>query len=148
MGRPRGRAHVALDERPLDAVADEVRRNRAAARSGAREVARLVGGGGSITSTEYLSLVDRVSALSGSLTTNSGVLLMNALLAGQGIVVGPDLMFEAHLAHKRLRLILEDFPFEKTALYAVFPPARFTSVNRRAFVEFLAAALVRRRAVN
>lgn len=84
----------------------------------------------------------------GNLSTNSGVLLMNALLAGQGIVVGPDLMFEEHLAHKRLRLILEDFPFEKTALYAVFPPARFTSVNRRAFVEFLAAALVRRRAVN
>jgi len=83
--------------------------------------------------------------LPGNLSTNSGVLLMNALLAGQGIVVGPDLMFEEHLAKKRVRLILEAFPFETTALYAVFPPARFTSVNRRAFVEFLAAALERRK---
>lgn len=83
--------------------------------------------------------------LPGNLSTNSGVLLMNALLAGQGIVVGPDLMFEDHLAKKRVRLILEAFPFEKTALYAVFPPARFTSVNRRAFVDFLAAALDRRK---
>ena len=69
---------------------------------------------------------------------------MNALLDGQGIVVGPDLMFEEHLAKKRVRLILEAYPFESTALYAVFPPARFTSVNRRAFVDFLAAALGRR----
>ncbi len=83
--------------------------------------------------------------MSGNLSTNSGVLLMNALLAGQGIVVGPDLMFEDHLEKKRVRLILEAFPFETTALYAVFPPARFTSVNRRAFVEFLAAALERRK---
>ncbi len=83
--------------------------------------------------------------LPGNLSTNSGVLLMNALLAGQGIVVGPDLMFEEHLAKKRVRLILDAFPFEKTALYAVFPPARFTSVNRRAFVDFLAAALDRRK---
>ncbi len=87
----------------------------------------------------------RNAPLPGNLSTNSGVLLMNALLAGQGIVVGPDLMFEAHLARKQLRLILEAFPFEATGLYAVFPPARFTSVNRRAFVEFLAAALQRRR---
>ena len=83
--------------------------------------------------------------LPGNLSTNSGVLLMNALLAGQGIVVGPDLMFEAHLARRRLRVILQAYPFEATALYAVFPPARFTSVNRRVFVEFLAAGLARRR---
>ena len=83
--------------------------------------------------------------LPGNLSTNSGVLLINALLAGQGIVVGPELMFETHLARRQVRLMLESFSFEMTGLYAVFPPARFTSVNRRAFVDFLAAALEGRR---
>jgi len=80
-------------------------------------------------------------ALSGNLGTNSGVLLTNALLAGQGIVIGPDLMFEPYLKRRQVRVILDEYPLELSGLYAVFPPGRFASVNRKAFVDFLAAEL-------
>jgi DNA-binding transcriptional LysR family regulator len=80
-------------------------------------------------------------ALSGNLGTNSGVLLTQALLAGQGIVIGPDPMSEPWLKSRRLRVILEDHPLEHSGLYAVFPPGRYASVNRKAFVDFLALEL-------
>ncbi len=84
---------------------------------------------------------DKPAALSGNLSTNSGVLLINALLVGQGIVVGPDLMFEPYLKRRRVRVILDDFRLEPSGLYAVFPPGRFSSVNRRTLVDFLIAEL-------
>ena len=80
-------------------------------------------------------------ALSGSLSTNSGVLLMNALLAGQGIVIGPDLMFEPYLKKRQLHVVLEDESRAATGLYAVYPQGRYASVNRRALVDFLGEAL-------
>jgi DNA-binding transcriptional LysR family regulator len=83
----------------------------------------------------------RPVALTGSLSTNSGVLLINALLAGQGIVIGPDLMFEAYLKRRHLRVVLEDDTRESSGLYAVYPQGRFASVNRRALVDFLVAEL-------
>jgi DNA-binding transcriptional LysR family regulator len=82
--------------------------------------------------------------LSGSLSTNSGVLLMNALLSGQGIVIGPDLMFEPYLKLRQLRVVLEDEAREPTGLYAVYPQGRFASINRRAIVDFLSAELAGR----
>ncbi|MEQ1774294.1 MAG: LysR family transcriptional regulator [Burkholderiales bacterium] len=81
----------------------------------------------------------RAAATQVSLSTNSGVLLMHALLAGQGIVVGPELMFEPHLQQRELVVVLDAFP--ATALYAVFPPGRFPTAARKAFVAFLIAAL-------
>ncbi len=82
--------------------------------------------------------------LSGSLSTNSGVLLMHALVAGQGIVIGPDLMFEPHLKRRQLRVVLDAEMREPTGLYAVYPQGRYASVNRRALVDFLAAELARK----
>jgi DNA-binding transcriptional LysR family regulator len=79
--------------------------------------------------------------LSGNLSTNSGVLLIHALLAGQGIVVGPDFMFESYLKRGQLRVVLEDERPQPAGLYAVFPRQRFASVNRKAFVDFLAAEM-------
>jgi DNA-binding transcriptional LysR family regulator len=75
------------------------------------------------------------------LSTNSGVLLINALLGGQGIVIGPDLMFEPYIKRRQLRVILEDHAREPSGLYAVYPQGRFSSVNRLALVDFLIAEL-------
>jgi DNA-binding transcriptional LysR family regulator len=80
------------------------------------------------------------------LSTNSGVLLMNALLAGQGIVIGPDLMFEPYLKRRQLRVVLEDESRAASGLYAVYPQGRFASVNRRALVDFLSTELATARA--
>jgi DNA-binding transcriptional LysR family regulator len=81
----------------------------------------------------------RTAAMPANLSTNSGVLLMHALLAGQGIVVGPELMFEPHLQQRELVIVLDDY--KPTALSAVFPPGRFPTAVRKAFVEFLITAL-------
>ena len=83
----------------------------------------------------------KTALLAGNLATNSGVLLINALLAGQGIVVGPDLMFEDLLKQRRVRVVLRGQLAQPTGLYAVFPQTRFASVNRKVFVDFLLAAL-------
>jgi DNA-binding transcriptional LysR family regulator len=69
------------------------------------------------------------------------VLLMHALLAGQGIALGPDLMFEPYLRTRRIRVVLHDDVPGPTGLYAVFPPGRFPSASRLAFMDFLAAEL-------
>lgn len=81
------------------------------------------------------------AALPGSLSTNSGVLMMNALLDGQGIVIGPDLLFEPYLRRRRLQTVLEEPIQDGAGLYAVYPPGRFSPANRKAFVGYLVEGL-------
>jgi len=73
----------------------------------------------------------------GNFSTNSGVLLLHALLAGQGIAIGPDLMFEEHVSKQAVEVIFDNREASAEGLYAVFPPGRFASPGRTAFVEFL-----------
>lgn len=82
--------------------------------------------------------------LTGNLSTNSGVLLMHALLASQGIAIGPDIMFEPQVKKREVRVILADYAPEATGLYAVFPPGRFASAGRKAFMDFLVTNLQQR----
>lgn len=83
----------------------------------------------------------KATALTGNLSTNSGVLLMHALLGGQGIAIGPDLMFEPYVKQRQLRVLHDAAPAQVSGLYAVFPPGRFPSAGRTALVEFLIAEL-------
>jgi DNA-binding transcriptional LysR family regulator len=92
-------------------------------------------------SIQTVSVRRSAVGLTGNLGTNSGVLLLNALLAGQGIVIGPDLMFETHLKDGRLRVVLDGQAVMAAGLYAVFPPGRFPSASRRIFVDFLVSEL-------
>lgn len=87
---------------------------------------------------------DRAAVPQSSLSTNSGVLLLHALLAGQGIVVGPEIMFDPHLRTGKLQVVFD--AFKPTAIYAVFPPGRFPTARRQVFVDFLVAQM-RKRAV-
>lgn len=83
----------------------------------------------------------RRTPLSGNLSTNSGVLLMHALLAGQGVALGPDLMFESYLRTRRLRVLFPGEAPRVSGFYAVFPPGRFPAASRTAFLDFLRAEL-------
>ena len=76
-------------------------------------------------------------SVGGNFSTNSGVLLLHALLASQGIAIGPDLMFEKHVSSRAVEVIFENRDADAAGLYAVFPPGRFASPGRTAFVEFL-----------
>ena len=77
----------------------------------------------------------------GNFSTNSGVLLLHALLGGQGIAIGPDLMFEEHVTRQAVEVIFDSRESEAAGLFAVFPPGRFASPGRTAFVDFLSAQL-------
>lgn len=83
----------------------------------------------------------RPLALRGNFNTNSGVLLINALLAGQGIVTGPDLMFASYVRRGQVKVLFSEAGARDTALYALFPPGRFPTVSRTALVDFLIAEL-------
>lgn len=84
-----------------------------------------------------------VAAPTGTLNTNSSILLMNALLAGQGIALGPDLLFEPHIRRGAVRIVLDEPRARPTGLYAVSPPGRFPSPTRKAFVDALIDGLTR-----
>ncbi len=84
---------------------------------------------------------DPAVIVGGNFSTNSGVLLLHALLAGQGIAIGPDLMFEEHVSKQTVEVIFDDREADAAGLYAVFPPGRFASPGRTAFVDFLVGRL-------
>jgi len=85
--------------------------------------------------------------LTGNLSTNSGVLLMHALLAGQGIVIGPAIMVATHVARGAEQVMFDEVGPGKAALFALFPPGRFASAGRKAFVDFMIEHLTHGRPV-
>ena len=86
---------------------------------------------------------DSPVVVGGNFSTNSGVLLLHSLLAGQGIAIGPDLMFEEHVSNNAVEVIFDNREATAAGLYAVFPPGRFASPGRTAFVNFLIGHLGR-----
>jgi DNA-binding transcriptional LysR family regulator len=92
---------------------------------------------------EELGARTKPLTLSGNLSTNSGVLLLHALLAGQGILIGPDLMFEEHLRKGRIKALFVNVGGHVSGLYALFPPGRFPAASRTAFIDFLKGELAR-----
>ena len=51
--------------------------------------------------------------------------------------IGPELMFEEHVTSGAVQVIFENREASGEGLYAVFPPGRFASPGRTAFVNFL-----------
>jgi DNA-binding transcriptional LysR family regulator len=76
-------------------------------------------------------------AVSGNLRSNDGALLLNAVITGQGILFGPNFMFDEHIKSGRLVPTLTDFYNSSTALYAVYPSSKFVSPKLRVFIDFL-----------
>lgn len=76
-------------------------------------------------------------AVSGNLRSNDGALLLNAVLAEQGILFGPDFMFNEYLKSGKLEPTLTEFYKPSTALYAVYPYSKFVSSKLRVFIDFL-----------
>jgi DNA-binding transcriptional LysR family regulator len=50
-------------------------------------------------------------------------------------------MFEPYVKRRQLRVLPDVEPPHTFGLYAVFPPGRFPSASRKAFVDFLMAEL-------
>ena len=69
---------------------------------------------------------------------NDAGALLDAGLAGLGIVRLPRFMADPHLASGDLVALLQDWQTEPTSLYVAFPPSRHLSAKLRVFVDWVA----------
>lgn len=74
----------------------------------------------------------------GNLHSDTGNLLLNAALNGNGIVMAPTYMVRSALEQGRLHTVLDDYSPSSTGLYAVYPYSKLVSTKVRAFVDYLA----------
>ncbi len=74
----------------------------------------------------------------GNLRSDTGHMLMNAALNGNGIFIGPTFMIARALEEGQLETILDDYTVVTTGLYAVYPYSKLVSTKVRAFVDHIA----------
>jgi DNA-binding transcriptional LysR family regulator len=75
--------------------------------------------------------------VAGTLRSNNGYALRDAMLAGQGIAIMPLVFIHDELIQGDVVRLLEAFTASPIPVNAVYPSARSVSVRVRAFVEFL-----------
>lgn len=76
--------------------------------------------------------------VNGNLRSDTGNILMNAALNGNGIFIGPTFMIVSALEEGRLETVLDQYTLVTTGLYAVYPYSKLVSTKVRAFVDFIA----------
>ena len=76
--------------------------------------------------------------VNGNLRSDTGNILMNAALNGNGIFIGPTFMIVSALEEGRLETVLNQYTPVTTGLYAVYPYSKLVSTKVRAFVDFIA----------
>lgn len=79
----------------------------------------------------------------GNLVTNDGEIAVNWALEGHGIMMRAEWDIAHHLKSGKLVQVLSHFDTPDADIFAVYPQRHQHSVRVRAFVDFLAAALVR-----
>jgi DNA-binding transcriptional LysR family regulator len=79
----------------------------------------------------------------GPLRANNGELIRDAALAGLGIARLPDFIVSAALKAGQLIAVLEPFLPRATALYAVYPQHRQSSITIQSFTAFLREQLAK-----
>jgi len=76
--------------------------------------------------------------VNGNLRSDTGNILMNAALNGNGIFIAPTFMIVSALEEGRLETVLDQYTPMTTGLYAVYPYSKLVSTKVRAFVDFIA----------
>jgi LysR family transcriptional activator of dmlA len=99
---------------------------------------RLTSGRGKSAKTELVKT-------RGTLTTNDGEIAVHWALDGHGILMRAEWDIERHLKHGRLVQVLPQYATPDADIYAVYPQRHQRAARVRAFVEFLADALGRKR---
>ncbi len=75
--------------------------------------------------------------VNGNLRSDTGKILMNAALNGNGIFIGPTFMIANALKERRLETVLADYTPLTTGLYAVYPYSKPVATKVRVFVDFI-----------
>ena len=73
----------------------------------------------------------------GNLTFDNGEALIEAAVAGLGIIQVPSYMVTAAIEAGALRLLLREYAVENSSIAVVYPQNRHLSPKVRAFVDFL-----------
>lgn len=73
----------------------------------------------------------------GGLRANNGHVLNAAALAGQGIVIQPDFLADAHLASGRLQRILPEYDLDGVGIFAVYASRNHLAPKVRSFIDYL-----------
>jgi len=76
-------------------------------------------------------------ASTGRLRANNGILLAEAAVLGQGILMTPSFYVGSLLREGKLRPILEDYRLPELGIHAVYPQTSHVPPKVRAFVDFL-----------
>lgn len=79
--------------------------------------------------------------VAGPLRANNGQILLEAAVAGAGVLLSPTFIVADALADGRLEAVLSPWCTEDVGIHAVYPHARHLSAKVRTFVDFLAAEL-------
>lgn len=75
----------------------------------------------------------------GTLVSNNGDILVEAAIAGAGIILQPTFICGEAIRAGRLKVILPDYEPAPMAVYAVYPHRRLLASKVRCFVDFLAS---------
>jgi DNA-binding transcriptional LysR family regulator len=77
-------------------------------------------------------------AVNGTLRINNGIVLTEAAVAGQGILLTPNFYVAPLLRQGRLKRILVNYRLKEFGIHAVYPQRDHVPPKVRAFVDFLA----------
>jgi DNA-binding transcriptional LysR family regulator len=75
--------------------------------------------------------------------SNNGNALMQAAIAGLGVILQPNFIVHEALEDGRLREILTGYPAGSLGVHAVYPHTRLLSAKVRTFIDHLAASFGR-----
>lgn len=77
------------------------------------------------------------TTLHSDFSANNGDVLLNAAIAGAGVIIQPTFITGPAIASGQLQSILQDFEPEPLGLYAVYAHRQFLSAKVRSFIDFI-----------
>jgi len=80
---------------------------------------------------------EKAVRVTGPLSSNSGILQLEAAVKGLGIATLPNFFIHDALKDGRLVTILEDYPRAESWLYALYPEKRYLPLKVSALIDFL-----------
>lgn len=74
------------------------------------------------------------------MAADDGTLLHRCAVAGHGVMQIPEVIVREDIGAGRLEVVLEEYEQTEMGIYAVYPSAKYLSINVRTFVDFLVEA--------
>jgi DNA-binding transcriptional LysR family regulator len=75
--------------------------------------------------------------IKGNLRSNSGKLLLDSAINGQGILLAPSYMINNYIKKNKLVPVLEEYLTNSVGVYAIYPHSQFVPPKVRIFIDYL-----------